>query len=167
MNNDEAPKSPGDEDEVNLVRKLEAHPFLRGASGEVLRRLASITREVAFDRGAVLLKEGDDASTLFLLESGLVALELNVPAKGAVRVESLRAGDIVGLSWLFPPYRWHLDGKAVKPILALAIDARPLREWMSEDTEIGQAIATRLVGQLYDRLERVRMQRLDLYKAER
>lgn len=151
---------------ADIVKKLEAHPFLRGASVEVLRRLASITREVAFDRGAVLLAEGDDANTLFLLESGLVALEISVPGKGVTRVESLRGGDIVGLSWFLPPYRWQLDGKAVEPTRALAIDARLLREWMGADAEIGRAIAMRLVGQLYERLEHVRLQRLDLYRAE-
>lgn len=161
-----APERPADEEDIVLVRKLEAHPFLRGVSGEVLRRIASISRQESFAQGAVLLREGSDADTVFLLESGLVALELNVPGKGPARLESLRGGDIVGLSWLVPPYRWHLDAKAVEPTSVLAIDARPLREWMKENAEIGQAVATRLVGQLYERLERVRMQRLDLYKAE-
>jgi CRP/FNR family transcriptional regulator, cyclic AMP receptor protein len=161
-----APERPVDEDDIDLVRKLEAHPFLRGASGEVLRRIASISREESFPQGAVLLREGNDANTVFLLESGLVSLELNVPGKGVLRLETLRGGDIVGLSWLFPPYRWHLDAKAVEPTSALVIDARRLREWMKEDAAIGQAVGTRLVGQLYERLEQVRMQRLDLYKAE-
>ncbi|MCK6470918.1 MAG: universal stress protein [Planctomycetes bacterium] len=161
-----APERPVDEDDTDLVRKLEAHPFLRGVSGEVLRRLATISREETFAQGAVLLREGSEADTVFLLERGLVALELNVPGKGPARLESLRGGDIVGLSWLFPPYRWHLDAKAVEPTTVLAIDARRLREWMKEDAETGQAVTTRLVGQLYERLERVRMQRLDLYKAE-
>jgi CRP/FNR family cyclic AMP-dependent transcriptional regulator len=161
-----APEPPVDEDDIDLVRKLEAHPFLRGVSGEVLRRIASISHEESFARGAVLLREGGEADTVFLLESGLVELELNVPGKGPARLESLRAGDILGLSWLFPPYRWHLDAKAVEPTSVLAIDARMLREWMKADAEIGQAVATCLVGQLYERLERVRMQRLDLYKVE-
>jgi len=161
-----APKRPAVEGEVDLARRLEAHPFLRGASGEVLRRMASISRGVSFARGASLLREAGEADTVFLLESGLVALELDVPGKGPVRLESLRTGDIVGLSWFFPPYRWHLDAIAVEPTSVLAIDAHQLRAWMKEDAELGQALVTRFARQLYDRLERVRMQRLDLYKAE-
>lgn len=160
------PAPPGDEDDLALVRRLEVHPFLRGVSGEVLRRLAAIAREERFAQGAFLMREGSEAETLFLVESGLVALEVHVPGKGPVRLESLRGGDIVGLSWLFSPYRWRLDAKAALPTTVLAIDARRLREWMDEDAETGRAVATRLVGQLYERLERVRMQRLDLYKAE-
>lgn len=160
------PEAPlGTEDE-ELVRKLEAHPFLRGVAGEVLRRLATISREERFKPEALMFREGDAAETLFLLESGRVALELNVPGKGPTRLESLRAGDIVGLSWLFSPYRWHLDARIIEPATVLAIDATILREWMNEDTTLGLAVATRLIRQLYERLERVRLQRLDLYKAE-
>lgn len=159
-------RPPRDNGEAHIASRLEAHPFLRGASAELLRRLAPITREMRFDRGAALLEEGDDASTLFLLERGHVTLELAVPGKGTTLFESLRAGDIVGLSWLFPPYRWQFDGKAVEPTRVLAIDARRLGEWMKEDAEIGQALALRLLRQVYERLERVRMQRLDLYKAD-
>ena len=154
-----------DEDEANLVRKLDAHPFLRGVSGEVLRRLATISREETFAQGTVLLREGAEANTVFLLQSGLVALEINVPGQGPARLESVRGGDIVGLSWLFPPYRWHLDAKAIEPTAVLAIDACRLRAWMNEDAELGHAMSTRLVRQLYERLERVRLQRLDIYKA--
>lgn len=158
-----APERPGG---VDLERELEAHPFLRGVSGDLLRRIASISRQERFAQGAVLLREAGEADTVFLLERGLVALEVDVPGKGPARLESLRSGDIVGLSWFFPPYRWHLDAIAVEPTSVLAIDARKLRVWMKEDAELGQALVTRFARQLYDRLERVRMQRLDLYKAE-
>ncbi|HEY0839479.1 MAG TPA: universal stress protein, partial [Vulgatibacter sp.] len=161
-----APERSAGGDDIDLERKLEAHPFLRGVTGELLRRIASISRQEDFAQGAVLLREAGEADTVFLLETGLVALELNVPGKGPARLESLRSGDIVGLSWFFPPYRWHLDAIAVEPTSVLAIDARRLRVWMKEDVELGQALVTRFARQLYERLERVRMQRLDLYKAE-
>lgn len=156
----------GDEDELELARKLEAHPLLRGAPGEVLRRIAAISREESFAPGTVLLREGAEADTLFLLSSGFVVLELNVPGTGEVRLESLRDGDIIGFSWLVHPYRWHLDARVIEPSSILAIDAPRLREWMEEDAEVGQAVAMRLVSQLYERLERLRMQQLDLYRVE-
>ncbi len=162
-----APKAeaPVDQDEVSLARRLEAHPFLRGASGNVLHRLVSISREMVFERGASLFKEGGEAKTLFLVERGLVALEIDVIGRGQTQVESVREGDVVGLSWLFPPYRWHLDGKAIEPTSVLAVDAERLRTWMKEDPEIAEVMASRLVSRLYERLERMRMRELDLYRG--
>jgi CRP-like cAMP-binding protein len=100
-----------------------------------------------------------------LLRSGRVVLEQNVPGRGPTWVESLKAGDILGLSWLFPPYRWHLDARAVEPVDVFALDAASLRGPNAEHPTLDPALATRLLRQLYDRLERVRLQRLDVYKA--
>jgi CRP-like cAMP-binding protein len=149
----------------DLIGDLASHPFLSGVSEGVLRRVASIAREERFGEGARVFREGESADAVYLLHEGLVALDLHVPGKGGARLETLRGGDIAGLSWLFAPFRWRLEARVIDPARATVIDAVRLREWMETDAEIGQAIAMRLVGQLYERLSRVRMQRLDLYKA--
>lgn len=145
---------------------IEAHPFLRGLSPEQVKAIACGVREVSFPAGTLLLREGDEAHTLYLLRTGRVALELNVPGQGPLRLEMLKAGDILGLSWLFPPYRWHLDARAVEPVDAFALDATCLRGPSPEHPVLEPALAMRLLRQLYDRLERVRMQRLDLYRVD-
>lgn len=144
---------------------LEQHPFLRGLSAEQLSAIACKVREQTFAAGALLLREGDPADTLYLLRSGKVALEQNVPGRGPTLLETLRGGDILGLSWLFPPFRWHLDARAVEPVDAFALDASCMRGPSLEHPVLEPALAMRLLRQLYDRLERVRLQRLDVYKA--
>jgi CRP/FNR family transcriptional regulator, cyclic AMP receptor protein len=150
---------------VSLLPPLEEHPFLRGLSPEQVKAIACDAREVSFPAGVLLLREGEEAHTLYLLRSGLVALELNIPGQGPTRLEMLKAGDILGLSWLFPPYRWHLDARAVEPVEAFALGASCLRGPSPEHSVLEPALAMRLLRQLYERLERVRMQRLDLYKG--
>jgi hypothetical protein len=73
--------------------------------------------------------------------------------------------DALGLSWLIPPYRSHLDARAVEPVVALGFDGTCLRGKMEGDHELGFALAKRLFEKAYRRLERVRLQRLDVYKA--
>jgi CRP/FNR family transcriptional regulator, cyclic AMP receptor protein len=145
---------------------LEEHSFLRGLTPQQVSAIACDTREVSFPAGALLLREGEAADTLYLLRSGRVVLEQHVPGKGATWVETLKAGDILGLSWLFPPFRWHLDARAVEPVEAFALDAGCLRGPSPEHPVLEPALAMRLLRHLYDRLERVRLQRLDVYKAE-
>ena len=144
---------------------LEQHPFLLGLTPEQVSAIACGSRELSFPAGALLLREGEQANTLYLLRSGRVVLEQNVPGRGPTWLETLKAGDILGLSWLFPPYRWHLDARAVEPVDAFALDVSCLRGPTPEHPVLEPALAMRLLRHLYDRLERVRLQRLDIYKA--
>jgi CRP/FNR family cyclic AMP-dependent transcriptional regulator len=151
---------------------LGQHPFFAGLGlgerGEAaLARLGRTAEERAFAAGHFIFHEGEAAEWLYLVQKGRVALELNVPGQGATQLESLRPGDILGLSWLFPPYRWQLDARAVEAVAVLAIAAGELRACMAEEPVFGHALSQRLLHQLYQRLERVRMQRLDVYKTER
>lgn len=150
----------------NLERLLYQHDFLRGLSEDQVRFVVSCASNLRFDAGTFLVREGGEANTFYLLRRGKVTLEINVPGRGPVQMESLGEGDVLGMSWLFPPYRWHLDGRATEPVVAIAFDAVCLRRKLEEDHHLGFALTTRMLHQMMLRLERVRLQRLDLYKAE-
>jgi len=141
------------------------HPFLRTLSDEWIERLRPYAREVQYRENAFVFREGAEADTLYLLRSGAVALEQHIPTQGVVMVESLRAGDILGLSWLFPAHHWTLDARCVEPVQAIAFGADCLRDRMMEDQVLGHELLTHVVEALYQRLMRVRLQRLDVYKA--
>ncbi len=145
---------------------LGEHPFLRGLGAGQLAGLLGCAREVRYGEGEFIFREGEAADTVYLLRHGAVALEQHVPGRGVVTVESLGAGDILGLSWLVPGARWMLDARCVEPVTAFALEAECLSRRMREDATLGVALLTPLVHALYQRLVRVRLQRLDVYKTE-
>ena len=83
-----------------------------------------------FEAGQYLFHEGESADQFYLLRHGRVALELRDPARGAVTLQTLREGEVFGLSWLVPPYRWTYDARAIDLVRAIAIDAACLRRKM-------------------------------------
>jgi CRP-like cAMP-binding protein len=149
----------------DLERLLREHDFLKALSEAHTRLLVSCAKNVRFAPGEFLLQEGREATTFFLVRVGHVALEVNLPGKGVLQLESVGPGDVLGLSWLIAPYRSHLDARAVEPVVALAFDGTCLRGKMESDHDLGFALTRRLFEEAYRRLERVRLQRLDLYKA--
>lgn len=149
-----------------LERILREHRLLQGLPEEHLRFMAGCARNVCYQPGEYLNREGDESTAMYLLRGGRVALEVHVPGRGVVQVDSLGEGDMVGWSWLVPPYRWELDARAVEPVRALVFDCPCLREKMEADPGLGYALAKRFLREMYQRLERVRMQRLDVYRAE-
>ncbi len=111
----------------DLERLLREHEFLKGFSESHTRLLVSCAKNLRFKPGDFLMREGDEANTFFLIRVGHVTLEIHVPGKGAVQMESVGPGDVLGLAWLVPPYRVDLDARAVEPIVALAFDGACLR----------------------------------------
>ena len=124
-------------------------------------------RNVVFDAGALLLAEGEPADTLYLLRRGRVALEVHSPGRGTLVIETLDAGAAVGWSWLFPPYRWHFDARAIEPVGAVAVDARCLRDKADADPAFGYELMKRVSAVLLDRLQATRLRLLDLYGNDR
>lgn len=148
-----------------LERILMEHDFLRDLSAEQARFLVSCARNVRFAAGQLVMREGDEAKAFYLLRQGRVALEIHVPGPGTLQMESLGPGDVLGLSWFVPPYREHLDARATQAVVAIAFDAQCLRDKLEADHDLGFALARRLFEHAYHRLERVRLQRVDVYQV--
>lgn len=148
------------------AKLLHGHPFVCGLSEAQIGELVACARSSSFPAGAVIFREGGDADALYLILSGRIVLEQHVPGKGGLQLETLTGGDILGLSWLFPGGRWVLDARAVEPAEVLVLDARCVHARMDGDACLGFVISRHVIEQLYRRLERVRLQRLDVYRGE-
>ena len=150
----------------SLERLLREHPFLADLDDGEIRFLVGCAANRRFAAGALLLAEGGEADTFFLLRHGKVSLEVAVPGRGPFELERLEPGDVLGWSWLFPPHRCQLDARALEPVVALAFDGGCLRNKMESDPRLGYSLAKLMLFQVYQRLMRVRLQRLDVYRSE-
>jgi CRP/FNR family transcriptional regulator, cyclic AMP receptor protein len=142
---------------------LAQHPCLQGLSGEDLCRVAGCSRNVRVGPGEYLFREGQAADHVYFLRHGRVALEVFVPGRDPVVIQTLGAGEMVGWSWFFPPYRWHLDARAVELTRAVAVDAACLREKCESDPRFGYELLKRLSQAIVDRLQATRLQLVDMY----
>ena len=142
---------------------LRASPVFEGLEPDALSLIAGCASNVRFNQGAVLFREGDAADTFFLIRHGTVALEMFVPARGAAVIETIEAGEVVGWSWLFPPYRWHFDARALTQLRATAFDGACLRGKCAEDPALGYELMSRFAQVLIERLQWTRLRLLDVY----
>jgi CRP/FNR family transcriptional regulator, cyclic AMP receptor protein len=148
---------------TETARALARHPFFEGLEGHVLREIAAVTVERAYDAGARLLKEGDLSDRFILLIEGKVALEMVLPDRPVVRIQTLGPGEVFGWSWLVPPALWRSDARAVKPTRTLEVPAATLRDALAAHPEEGYRFLMRLLPIIAERLEHTRLQLLDLH----
>jgi CRP-like cAMP-binding protein len=120
-------------------------------------------KNVRFEAGQYLFHEGEPADWFYLLRHGRVALQLTVPGRGAVTFQTIAEGEIVGVSWLIPPYRWTYDAKAIELTRAIAVDASCLRQKCEADHDLGYEMMKRFMPVLIQSLQATRLQILDVY----
>ena len=138
-------------------------PVFAGLDERFAVRLAGCAVTAGFEHGASVFREGDAADAFYVIRRGRVALELFVPGRGPLTIETLEPGEVVGWSWLFPPYRWHFDARAVTAVRAVAVDGACLREKCDEDPALGYELMRRFSAVLIERLQATRVRLLDLY----
>jgi CRP/FNR family cyclic AMP-dependent transcriptional regulator len=142
---------------------LKEHAFLDGLDAAACTLVSGCAEHVTFEAGSYLFHEGSPADRLYLLRHGRVALEVAVPQRGTLTFQTLGTDEIVGVSWLVPPYRWAYDAKALDVVRAIAVDAQCLRDACERDHDFGYALMKRLVPVLIERLQATRFQILDVY----
>ncbi|HTZ08526.1 MAG TPA: cyclic nucleotide-binding domain-containing protein [Acidimicrobiales bacterium] len=148
---------------TSIADLVSSHPLLAGLPGDATTTVAGCARNVAVEAGELLLAENDPADTLYLVRRGQVAIEVHAPGHGPVLIETVGPGEAVGWSWLFPPYRWHFDARALEPVGVVAVDAVCLRAKAEADPRLGYELMQRVAGVLLDRLQMTRLRLLDLY----
>jgi CRP/FNR family transcriptional regulator, cyclic AMP receptor protein len=142
--------------EVNAAA-LSAHPFLRGMSADQLGLLAKAARDVKFPARHRLFEDGGSAAQFWLIQSGHVSLDLHVPGEGPVVIETIGMGELLGWSWLFPPYKWAFGAVAATAVEAFEFDAPAVRELCVLDPGLGYEFNQRITLVLAKRLQATRI----------
>lgn len=144
-----------------LTRDLAAHPFLQDVSAEIVREIGQCAEDVVFSSGQTIFREGEAASRCYLLWDGKVSIEVFRLAPGPTVMQVLRGGDVLGWSWLVPPFKWRFDARAVETAHAVTLDTERLRQLFDARPEIGYTLVMRVVSVMEQRLHATRQQLLE------
>ena len=135
---------------------LAGHPFLRGMPPGQLDALAAAASDVTFPAGHRIFETGGFAGKFWLIRSGRVALDMQVPGDGRMIIDSAGIGDLLGWSWLFPPYCWTCGAVCVTTVEAFEFDAAAVRARSTADPLFGHELTGRIMRVLAVRLQRAR-----------
>ncbi|GKQ35614.1 Crp/Fnr family transcriptional regulator [Streptomyces sp. A012304] len=131
------------------------------------QRLMTLAREVAFPEDTRIFEAGGTADRFWVIRSGAVSLTQQVTAVRRVTVAGLGAGDMLGWSWLFPPYQWDFGAEAFSPVRAYEFEAQPVLKLCEEDPALGLSLVRIVAEILAHRLETTRVRLLEQYGVNR
>jgi CRP-like cAMP-binding protein len=134
---------------------LKHHPLLHGCSDTFLNRLEEFATQASFEVGELILAEGGYADRFYLITEGAVLLEAETDGE-RLPIQVLGAGDVLGWSWLFPPFRWHFSARAIEHTKAVSLNAASLLIRAEEQPEFGYQLLKRISRQVVCRLQATR-----------
>jgi|SRR5450759_324870 len=142
---------------------LAEHPFFKEFAPEYLQLMKGCASNAFYRAGTHIFREDEDASHFYVIRQGKVALEISAGSLGMITIETLDAGEVLGWSWLFPPYRWHFSARAVEPTRVTMLDGICLRTKCNEDHDLGYELVRQAAAVMMQRLQATRLQLLDAY----
>ncbi|MGA7559510.1 MAG: cyclic nucleotide-binding domain-containing protein [Terriglobales bacterium] len=146
-----------------LEHIIAEHPFFADLESYYTNLLTGCASNVRFDAGSYIFKEGGEANEFYLIRAGKVALEIFAPQRKPVMLATLGEGEILGWSWLLPPYQWRFHAHAIETVRAIALDGKCLRTKCEDNHDLGYEILKRFASIMEQRLEATIFQLVDVY----
>jgi CRP/FNR family transcriptional regulator, cyclic AMP receptor protein len=146
-----------------LERVISEHPFFAELASPYANVITGCASNIRFEPGTYIFREGGQADVFYLIRSGRVGLEISPPHRKPMLLGTVDAGEILGWSWLLPPYQWKFNARAMESIRAIALDGKCLRNKCEENHDLGYELLKRFAQVIEKRLEATRLQLLDVY----
>jgi CRP-like cAMP-binding protein len=140
---------------------LAGHRFLRDMPAPHLAFLAGVTSLVTVPAGHRFFEVGGVAKHFWLIRAGQIAVDLRAPGDGRTVIETLGRGEMVGVSWFFPPFQWQFGAVAVQPAELFECDAAAVRRRCETDPAFGYEFTRRMIVVVAKRLQATRTHLVD------
>jgi CRP-like cAMP-binding protein len=146
-----------------LATRVALHPALAGMARSHLTQLMAVAMTARFKKGETIIREGEFANRFYLIENGKVAIESVDSAGEPVVIETIGLGQLLGWSWMFPPYSCQFTARAVEPTTAIFFYGTILREHCEKDHSLGYELLKRISAVMVKRLQAARKQIASTY----
>lgn len=140
----------------SLKQRIISHPFFQSMSPRHLEIMCECAREATFKTGETLFREGEPAGEFYLIEDGIVTLEAHKSMGHITNIQTLGAGEMVGWSWLFPPFTWHFQARVAEPTTVIVFNGGHLLAAAERDPKFGYDLMKRVSQVVIHRLQATR-----------
>jgi CRP-like cAMP-binding protein len=116
-----------------------------------------------FTPGQFLCRDNEEARKFYLIHHGRVAVEFYRPRRGAVTIQTLGEGEVLGWLWFDRPYHWHLDARALDLTRVISLEVQGLLDRCNQDHDFGYELMRRYAHTLVVQFRVTKVQLADFY----
>ena len=153
-------------DNDRIHRIIDSIPWFSKLHPSCIQQLTDMAQIGSIQKGDRLFSEGDSPDYLFVLISGLIALEIHVPTRGSIRLETVEPTDLFGWSGVTErAKRRTATTVAIQDSEYLAFPSKKLMGLIARDPQLGYCVFNRVANTIADRLQVTRFQLLDIFAS--
>src|SRR5262249_17898372 len=134
---------------------LAEHQLWGGLPSSALGRLDTVLDRKTFDAGAVILRKGDPAQSVYLLMRGQVSVTVDVPGGRIARLSTISPGMAFGELALIDRSARTADARADAPAECRLVSAEVLDRLGDTDPEIKMRILENLLRSVHRMVSRL------------
>jgi CRP/FNR family cyclic AMP-dependent transcriptional regulator len=109
----------------------------------------------------VLFQQGKVADKFYLVLKGQVSVQVPALVGPPLELQVLGDNQILGWSWLIPPYRWNFMARAVEDTELLEFDGHAILARCEKDPKFGYELLKRFTALMSERLNAARQKMMD------
>jgi CRP-like cAMP-binding protein len=142
---------------------LAAHPFCKGLDPRYLKLIGECASRETFKPGEFLCRDNEEARKFYVIHHGRVAVEIYRARRGAVTIQTLGEGEVLGWLWFDRPYHWHLDAEALDLTRVISLEVQGLMGRCNQDHDFGYELMRRYAHHLAVQFRVTKAQLADFY----
>ena len=140
---------------------LSTHAFFSGLSEGYVKLLSEFATEKHVDKGIVLFQQGRSADKFYLVRKGQVSVQVPALVGPPLELQLLGENQMLGWSWLIPPYRWNFLARAVEDSELIEFDGAAILARCEEDPKFGYELFKRFTALMSERIDSARQKMMD------
>ena len=140
---------------------LSTHAFFSGLDDAFMKFLSDSAAELKIEKGDVLFQQGERADKFYLLRKGQVSVQIPALMGPTLEIQTLGEDQMLGWSWLIPPYRWNFQARAMEDSELLQFDGSAILARCEKEPKFGYELLKRFASLMSERLDAARQKMMD------
>lgn len=133
---------------------------------EELEFLASNATPQQLAPGHVIFRHGERAKYFYLILAGQISIEIPAIEGPTLFLQHLRPGQVLGWSWLIPPYQWAFMARAEGPVEVARFDGAAILARCEADSKFGYHLLRAFSAMMSERLGHARRRIMEEWQAQ-
>lgn len=141
---------------ADVSAQLRQQPFFADLDESVIKELSQCAAPRSLERGDVLFRQGEISDAFYLVTGGEILIEIPAISGPALEIQRLTEGQILGWSWLIPPYKWTFQARAEADTDLLEFDGAAILSHCEDNPAFGYVVLKKFSALMSERLEAAR-----------